>query len=325
MSLPRAIAVVGPTASGKSRLGLEIAARFDLRILCCDSVQVYRGLDIGSAKPSAAERARIPHALIDLVDPDRTFSAGDYARAAAELVGGGPALFVGGTGLYLRAATTTSSVGDEDERGGDRSREDPERRAFEDAWGERERRSPGAIHAELQTRDPETAAAIHPRNLVRALRALWLCDRHGRPVSAVRRERPQRPTVRLLMIVLDPGVAVVDEAIDRRCEAMLRAGWLEEVEMLRAAGYDARHKAMRSLGYHQLLDVVEGRASLPEATATIKSETRRYARRQRTYFGNQIAAELRLDLEVASACPWPALERFLDHAPEDDAGQEGPR
>lgn len=311
MSLPRALALVGPTAAGKSTLGLELGERLGLTIHCCDSVQVYRGLDIGSAKPGAAERARVPHALLDLVDPDREFSAGDYARAAAASVGEGPALFVGGTGLYLRAAAWSQG-----EAPDDRSREDPTRRAFEATWSAREQGSPGAVHAELQRRDPETAAAIHPRNVVRALRALWLCDRHGRPVSVVRREAPPRPRLRLMMIVLDPGVTIVDRAIDRRCEAMLRAGWLDEVEMLRAAGYDARHKAMRSLGYHQLLDVVLGRSSLEAATAAIKAETRRYARRQRTYFRNQIAAEVRVDLEAPGACPWPLLQRFVDEALE---------
>lgn len=306
MSLPRAIAVVGPTASGKSSLGLRIAERFGLAVLCCDSVQVYRGLDVGSAKPGAAERARARHALLDLVDPDQEFSAGDYARAAMSEVGGGPALFVGGTGFYLRAAGwTQSGTGDPD--GPDR----PVSAAFEAEWGAREEGDPGAAHRELTRRDPETAAAIHPRNFVRTLRALWLCETHGEPVSAVRRRDPPRPRLHLAMIVLDPGVDVVDRAIDARCDAMVRAGWLAEVEGLRACGYHARHKAMRSLGYHQLLEHVEGRTSLDAAIAAIKLETRHYARRQRTYFRTQLPAALRFDVQDPTECPWPALATFL--------------
>ena len=306
MSLPRAIAVVGPTAAGKSALGLQIAERYGLSILCCDSVQVYRGLDVGSAKPGPAERARARHELIDLVDPDARFSAGDYARAAAAALGGGPGLFVGGTGLYLRAAAWTMSGAEID----DESRA-PARAAFEGEWSAREASGPGAAHRELTRRDPETAAAIHPRNLVRTLRALWLCEAHGEAVSAVRRRDPPRARLHLAALVIDPGVEAVDRAIDARCDAMLAAGWLAEVEGLRAAGYDARHKAMRSLGYHQLLAHLEGRMSLDAAIAAIKLETRHYARRQRTFFRWQLPAALRFDLADAGACPWAALDGFL--------------
>lgn len=182
--------------------------------------------------------------------------------------------------------------------------------SFMAEWEARERASAGSIHGELSRRDPETAAAVHPRNLVRALRALWLCELHGRPVSEVRRRDPPRARVDLGMIVLDPGVEIVDRAIDRRCEAMLAAGWLDEVEMLRRRGYDARHKAMRSLGYSQLLAVVEGRQRLVDASAEIKAATRAYARRQRTYFRHQLPAAWRVDLRDPAAAPWAAIEAF---------------
>ncbi|MBK8264354.1 MAG: tRNA (adenosine(37)-N6)-dimethylallyltransferase MiaA [Nannocystis sp.] len=311
-ALPRAIAVVGPTAGGKSALGLEIAARFGLEILCCDSVQVYRGLDIGSSKPGPEEQARARHRLLDLARPDENFSAGDYARAAHAALAGGPAVFVGGTGLYLRAAAWRYSGG---EAADPESEDMAARAAFEALWMGREAAAAGAIHAALTAIDAATAETIHPRNVVRALRALWLCERHGEPVSALRRRDPPTPRLALAMIVLDPGAPQVDSAIDRRCEEMLRAGWLAEVEGLRAAGYDARHKAMRSLGYHQLLGHLEGQFGLDEAIRSIKLETRHYARRQRTYFKNQVAAQLRFDLRAPAACPWPALERFLAGEP----------
>src|SRR5690606_37768229 len=140
---------------------------------------------------------------------------------------------------------------------------------------------------------------------VRALRALWLCELHQEPISAVRERDPPRALLNLLVIVLDPGVAAVDAAIDRRCEAMLARGWVAEVENLVAAGYDARHKAMRSLGYRELLDHVENclhargtglqSSSLEQATRSIKRATRKYARRQRTYFRHQFRDLLPMD------------------------------
>ncbi len=314
-ALPRAVAIVGPTASGKSRVGLELAARLELPIFCCDSVQVYRGLDIGSAKPTAEERVRAPHHLLDLVDPDEDFSAGDYGRRAHALLRelAAPALFVGGTGFYLRAALMSQSGA---QAGADPRLRDPERAAFTDTWEQRERTAPGAAHAELTRLDPETARGVHPRNVVRAVRALWLCRVHGRPVSEVRREDPPRRQLSLLMIVLDPGVATVDAAIERRCDAMLAAGWIAEVEKLLAAGYDARHKAMRSLGYRQLVEHLAGRLSLEEAVAAIKAETRRYARRQRTYLRHQLEAEttMTIHIESARAVPWGQVAEFVGGA-----------
>lgn len=286
MSSPRLLAVIGPTASGKSRLALALAEQLHLDVLCCDSVQVYRGLDIGSAKVDRAARARVPHHLIDLVDPDAEFTAGDYAAAAWAQLARGPGLFAGGTGFYLRAVAMTHS-GDAPDI--DAPLRDPERAAFTATWEAREREQPGTVHAELERSDPATAAAIHPRNVVRALRALWLCEAHGRPVSQVRADDPPRPRCVLGTIVLDPEPAQLARAIDARCDAMLRAGLVDEVSTLVRAGYDARHRSMRSLGYRQILDHLAGHTSLGDAAAAIKRETRQYARRQRTYFRHQLA------------------------------------
>lgn len=315
--LPRALAIVGPTASGKSRLAVWLAERLGLPVLCCDSVQVYRGLDIGSAKPDAALQARVRHRLIDLVAPDEPFSAGDYAAAALAEVGAGPALLVGGTGLYLRATAWTPSgdaVGDADV---------PGRAAFTAMWEAREQGAPGSVHAALSRADPETASEIHPRNVVRAMRALWLCEAHGQPVSRVRAADPPRPRLALALVILEPEMEALGRAIDARCDAMMRAGFLAEVEMLRQAGYDARHKAMRSLGYRQLLSHVEGHLSLADAVAGIKAATRQYARRQRTYNRHQleptdhrivVSAPLwdpAVDLSEATGAWLPGVEQFL--------------
>lgn len=321
-ALPRVLAIVGPTASGKSRLGVWVAERLEWPVLCCDSVQVYRGLDIGSAKAGPELRARVPHHLLDLVDPDQEFDAGDYAAAALAQLARGPGLFVGGTGFYLRAAAWTYS-GDVEPLGQDQG--------FTAGWEAREREAPGSVHAELSRVDAITAAAIHPRNVVRSLRALWLCELSGRPISEVRAADPPRPRLRLGLIVLEPEVTALDRAIDERCAAMLRAGLVAEVEMLRRGGYDARHKSMRSLGYRQILSHLDGRISLDAAAAEISLATRQYARRQRTYFRGQLGGdnvEMRVtvkaplwdpgvDLTREAASWWPQVEAFLRR---DDGG-----
>lgn len=293
---PRVLAIVGPTASGKSRLAVWMAERLELPLLCCDSVQVYRGLDIGSAKAGPELRARVPHHLIDLVDPDVSFSAGDYAAAALAQLARGPGLLVGGTGFYLRATAWTGSGGD-----GEEDPEDPARAAFTAGWEARERESPGAVHAALLRVDPTTASAIHPRNVVRSLRALWLCEANGRAISEVRAADPPRPRLRLGLVMLEPPAPDLDRAIDDRCVSMLRAGWVDEVEMLRRGGYDARHKSMRSLGYRQILDHLDGRVRLDEAQAEIQRATRLYARRQRTFFRNQFPLHGPPGLKAAQA------------------------
>ncbi len=320
-ALPRVLAIVGPTASGKSRLAVWVAERLGWPVLCCDSVQVYRGLDIGSAKAGPELRARVPHHLLDLVDPDEEFDAGDYAAAALAQLARGPGLFVGGTGFYLRAAAWTYS-GDVEPLGQDQT--------FTAGWEAREREVPGSVHAELCRVDPITAAAIHPRNVVRSLRALWLCELSGRPISEVRAADPPRPRLRVGLIVLEPEVTALDRAIDERCAAMLRAGLVAEVEMLRRGGYDARHKSMRSLGYRQILSHLDGHISLDAAAAEISQATRQYARRQRTYFRGQLNGDNvtrmtvkaplwdpGVDLTREAASWWPQVEAFLRR---DDGG-----
>ena len=308
---PRVVAFMGPTAAGKAALGREAARRSSLPVLVCDSVKVYRGLDIGSAKPTAEERARVRHELVDLVDPDQEFSAGRYADLAWPHLQGGRGLFVGGTGFYLRAVAFTQSAGVEDVG---RSLDDPERRAFEAEWQAREAAEPGAMARALLAADPVTARAIHPNNHVRCLRALWLCARTGGPISTARLADPPRPRVRLLLVVVDPEPQVLRERTVRRLDRMLAAGFLAEVEKLRRAGYDARHKAMRSLGYRQLLEVVEGRHALAQAREEILVATLQYARRQRTYLKTQLApaAVDVISVPDPALCPWGQIEGFLD-------------
>ena len=317
LAIPRVVAVVGPTAAGKSTLALRLAEAAGCRLFACDSVQVYRGMDIGSAKPDADERSRVPHEMIDLVDPDATFSAGAFARHAherARLVAGEDAprlVMCGGTGLYLRAFAWTSSrveggfddssrdgVGSApfaadpasaDPASADPSREDPERLAFEREWESKEAKKPGCAHAELQRIDAETAAGIHPNNVVRVLRALWLCRFHGAPISGLRAKDPPRLRVALSCIRLEPPAEQLRAQIFARCDAMMARGWLGEVEKLLAQGYDAELKSMQALGYKQLVAHLSGACTRDEAVDEIKMRTWQYARRQRTWFRHQLA------------------------------------
>jgi tRNA dimethylallyltransferase len=300
---------MGPTAAGKAALGRQAAGRLGLPVLVCDSVKVYRGLDIGSAKPTPAERALVRHELLDLVDPDASFSAGDYARLAWPHLAGGRGLLVGGTGFYLRAVAFTTTTGVE---GLERSPDDPERRAFEARWQARERQDPGAVARALHAVDPPTARSIHPRNLVRSLRALWLCDRTGGPISAARLADPPRPRVRLLLVAVEPEPEELRDRMVRRLDRMLAQGFLAEVEKLRRAGYDARHKAMRSLGYRQLLEVVEGRCVLSDAREAILAATHQYARRQRAYLRTQLPGTPVITVRNPALCPWQQIEGFVD-------------
>jgi tRNA dimethylallyltransferase len=309
--LPKLLAVVGPTAAGKTSLALELGKWSGLPILCCDSVQVFRRLDIGSTKPTLEEQAAHRHEMLDLVDPDEPFSAGDYARRAWRFLEEGPAILCGGTGLYLRQLAWTHS----DAGVGDLAREDPRRASFEAEWEERDRIDPGAIHRELQRLDPETAAKVHPRNVVRCVRNLWLCVFHGRPVSEVRAADPPRLRVDLRCIYLQPDSDQLRVQIDSRCDQLMKMGWLQEVEGLVADGYDARYKSMRSLGYKQLCAHLAGEMSLDEAVVDIKSAHWQYARRQRTWFKHQLPPGRTWVMNRPAEVPRSEVEAFLEATP----------
>ncbi len=276
------IVVTGPTASGKSAAGLALAERFDGEIVNADSMQVYRYLDIGTAKPSLEERARRPHHLFDVVTPDATYSAGRYAAearaAAAEIHGRGrPVLLVGGTGLYIRAFLEGLV-----EEGG---RADPALRArLEAEQAEAEAAGdPLRLHRRLEKCDPETAGRVHPRDLRRVVRALEIIERTGRPASAVRAEARTPCPYAVLHLALDPGVRELDARIDARCRGMIEAGLLQEVRSLRARGYGPELRSMQAIGYRHMQPVVDGADTLAHALEAMARDTRQFARRQRTW------------------------------------------
>jgi tRNA dimethylallyltransferase len=276
------VVVTGPTAAGKSALALALAERFGGEIVNADSMQVYRGLDVGTAKPSLTERERVPHHAFDLVDPDEQYDAGRYAGDAARAVEaiharGHPVFLVGGSGLYIRALLEGLSVG---------VGRDPELRRALEAEDERARAAGDAalLHRRLADIDPTSAAALHPNDRVRLVRALEVHAHTGRAPSVVYREQCRTARAwRVLQLALDPGREALAERIDRRCEAMLAGGLLQEVRALRERGYGPELPSMRAIGYRHMQPVVDGLDTLANVLEAMRRDTRQFARRQRTW------------------------------------------
>lgn len=289
------VAILGPTASGKSQLGMALAERVGGEIVACDSQQVYLGMDVGTAKPTAAERRRVPHHGLDLVAPDQTFHAARWsvvARAAiADIAARGRLpIVVGGTGLYYRAL-----VGGLFEAPGPDPAIRARHREIADAEGVE------ALHARLAAVDSEAAGAIGSRDFVRASRALEVFEQTGVPITTLRRQAQAPADLDPCVLLLDPPLHVLRPRIASRVADMLASGFMDEVRALRAVGYGAE-KPLQALGYAQLGAVLDGEMSLADATADTIRATNAYARRQRTWFRNQPAArrfELAPPLEAA--------------------------
>ena len=268
----------GPTACGKTGVGLALARAFDGEIVNADSVQMVRGFDLGSAKPTPAERAAVPHHLLDVVGPRDDLSAGTFVRLAdaaiAEIAGRGRLpLVVGGTGLYLRALV--EGLADIPAVPADvRAR----------LAGRLEHEGLPALHAELARLDPAYAARIAPTDRQRTLRALEVIAVSGRPFSSFHGGGTARPGLRFLQLALVRERAELHARIDARVDAMMAAGFVEEVRGLAAAGLDLSVKPMTSLGYRQLFEHLRGDCDLATAVAAIKAGHRQYAKRQLTWF-----------------------------------------
>ena len=281
-----AIAVVGPTASGKSALALLLAERFGGEIVSCDSMQIYRGMDIGTAKPTPEERRRVPHHMIDILDPDEPYSAADYgdeaARVATEILSRGKLpVFCGGTGLYLTAALTG--------RHGEAPPSDPALRAELSERGKTEEGC-AKLYEELAAVDPISAAATHKNNLRRVVRALEIYRLTGKPKSVFDEEsRNCPPRFDCLTLGLDfPERGALYRRIDRRVDEMAAAGLYDEAKTLWEKGHLAPGTtAGQAIGYRQFLPCFTGDLTPEEAAEDIKLATRRYAKRQLTWFKAQ--------------------------------------
>jgi tRNA dimethylallyltransferase len=270
--------VLGPTGSGKSDLAISIALALGGEIVSCDSLQVYRGFNLGTAKVEVAERRGIPHHLLDLIEPAEVFTAGDYARVARACLREVAArnrvpVVVGGTGFYLRALLDGLFPGPE---------RSPEIRA---RLSRREQRRGGSLHRILSRLDPDAAARIHPSDKNKTIRALEVRLLEGRPLSALfTRGRDALTGFRPIKIGLDPPREAIYRRLDARAEQMFASGLIAEARGLLAAGVPADAKPFESLGYRQALDVIHGRLTSQQALESTQTATRQYAKRQITWF-----------------------------------------
>lgn len=273
------VAVVGPTAAGKSALAVQLALQLQGEVLACDSTQLYRGFDIGTAKPPLAERHGVPHHLLDVLNPDEEATAGGYREKALVVLrdlrerGRLPILTVG-TGLYLRALVEGLAPVPQ------RSEELRER-----LRASAREHSPGHLHRVLRRLDPPSAEKIAPADEQKLIRAIEVCLLTKKPLSEVHRDgRSELKGWKVLKIGLSPQREALYERVHARTEAMLQQGWLEEVRSLLASGLRRDAKPFQFIGYRELQAVLEGTMGLEEARAAIQQATRRYAKRQWTWF-----------------------------------------
>jgi tRNA dimethylallyltransferase len=262
---------------------LALAERLGGEIIACDSQQVYVGMDVGTAKPTSDEQRRVRHHAIDLVPPDEPFQAARWAAVARaailDIAGRGKIpIVVGGTGLYYRALVNGLF---------EAPAPDPEIRARHRAFADRE--GVEALHARLASIDAEAAAAIMPRDFVRASRALEVFEQTGVPISTLRRRAETPRDLAPTALLLDPPLSELRIRIAARVEQMIAAGFLDEVRALRAKGYGGA-KSLQALGYAQLGAVLDGKLALADAIDETVRATSDYARRQRTWFRKQPAA-----------------------------------
>jgi len=307
---PRVVALVGPTASGKTELALELAPRLDAEVVSVDSRQVYRRLDVGTAKPDRAARAAVRHHLLDVVEPDERFDAARYATLAREAIAGVLArgrsvLLCGGSGLYLRALTEGLCPA-------------PPANAAVRAELARELavRGIAALREELEGHDPRAAARIAGRDAVRLCRALEVVRLTGRPLSAWQEEHgfADRPYA-LLTFVLAPPAPELEARIARRSAAMWQQGLVEETRAVLAAGFDPALRPLQAIGYREAQAFLRGELSRERAIEAMRLATRQYAKRQRTWF-RALAGAVALDGGEPLAAIVDRARCFLRAAPD---------
>lgn len=276
------VVICGPTGSGKTGFAIRLARWFNGEIVGADSMQIYRCMDIGTAKPTPAEQAAAPHHMIDIVDPDQHFDAAAYAKKATDAIGriidrGRTAMVVGGTGFYIKALLHGLF---------EQAPSDPavRRRLKQQAASQ----SPGALHRRLEKIDSTAAARIHPNDTYRILRALEIFAVTGEPLTVFQQRhgfREQR--YHTLEIGLTWPRPILYDRINQRVDAMMDQGFPDEVQHLLDMGYGRDLKSMQSLGYRHLAAVIHGESSLADAVTLLKRDHRRYAKRQLSWFGNR--------------------------------------
>ena len=275
------ICIVGPTAVGKTEIAIQLAQHLDAEIVSLDSRQIYRGMDIGTAKPTPEQQRAVPHHLIDCVDVDQTFSVAEYQRLADTAIAeirerGKRTMAVGGAGLYFRGIIDGLFDG---------PGADAEIRAK--LQREVDEHDNVALHERLRRCDPETANRVHPNNLVRVIRALEIYELTGKPISSLQQQwKMNEPRYPFRAFGLNMPRETLYQRIEERVNRMVEAGLIEEVKGLLDQGCPRNCVAMQSFGYKELIDYLDRNRTLDEAIALLKQNTRRFAKRQLTWFRN---------------------------------------
>jgi len=285
------IVITGPTACGKTPTAVALAKKINGEIVSADSMQIYRGMDIGTAKPTLAERDEIPHHMLDIADPKNDFSAAAFQQMARDAIEdihsrGKMPILVGGTGFYIAAAVYENALTqDKDEEESAISKELIIREQLMKETAQ-EPEGAAALHNRLKIVDPQSADRIHPNNIKRVVRALAYYEANHQPISAHKRGRDLRYDT--LFIVLHRDRASLYQAIDRRVKVMIEQGLVREVEELLATGVGNKTTAMQALGYKEIIPYLRKECSLEAAVQAIQQGSRRYAKRQLTWFRHQI-------------------------------------
>jgi tRNA dimethylallyltransferase len=290
---PHILILTGPTGSGKTDFGIELARDFAAEIVNADSRQVFRGLEVGSAKPTAAQRAEVPHHLVDVVNPDERFDVARFRELAVAAIReihscGKRVLVVGGTGLYIKVLRGGLFPG---------PRRDAERRARLQSEEEAE---PGSLYRRLAACDPEAAHRLHPNDRMRLIRALEVYELTGRPISELQAEHAfAEDEFEFRTIAVDLPRHELYQRIDRRCREMIAGGLIDEVKRLHAAGFGPELPALQSPGYREIGEYVRGDCNIEEAIARMAQATRRLAKRQLTWLrGDSQTIWRAADIEV---------------------------
>ncbi|MDQ0337353.1 tRNA dimethylallyltransferase [Caldalkalibacillus uzonensis] len=300
----RLLAIVGPTAVGKTRLSIELAKALKGEIISGDSMQVYKGMDIGTAKITEEEKEGIPHYLIDILEPDEDFSVSQFQSLTKSCIKeinerGRIPILVGGTGLYVQAVTHDFHFAEEYDPG---LRENWERFLAE--------HGKEALHKELQKRDPSYAKELHPNNTRRVIRALEIIETTGQSMAHYQQDWHRLSPYDLIMIGLTMQREKLYERINQRVDNMIAQGLVEEVRQLLNRGVPRRSTAMQAIGYKEIVRYLEDELTLDEAVELIKRNTRRYAKRQLTWFRRM--DEIRW-FEVIDHHQFPALVKNIIH------------
>lgn len=279
------VAIVGPTASGKTALSIQMAKAFDGEIINGDSMQIYKGLDIGTAKITEQEMEGVPHHLLSFKEPTESFSVAEYQTLVRDKIAeiqsrGKLPIIVGGTGLYVQAVLYDFQF----------TKEDVDEEARKKYYDELAKIGPDAMHAKLMELDPETAKTIHPNNTRRVIRALEMVELHGVSKASEEHNRGNIPLYHHLIIGLDMDRGKLYERINLRVDVMMEQGLLEEVKDLYERGI-RNVQSVQAIGYKELYAYFDGRLTLTDAIEELKQNSRRYAKRQLTYFRNKMDVE----------------------------------